>query len=81
VKIHLSIDRLEGPKKEIAVLLTDGGDSINFPKALLPKGSKPGDILAFNIERDLEATKKVAAQTKAVQADLKKRDPGGDLKL
>jgi hypothetical protein len=79
--VSLSIDRFEGDRKQIAVLLTDHGDAINFPRPLLPQGSKPGDILVFNIERDTEATKKVADQTKAVQTELKKRDPGGDLKL
>jgi hypothetical protein len=78
---RLTLDRFEGDRKQIAVLLTDSGDPINFPKALLPKGARPGDILVFSIERDTEATKKVADQTKAIQTDLKKRDPGGDLKL
>jgi hypothetical protein len=81
VKIHLSIDRFEGLKKEIAVLLTDDGTSINFPKKLLPQGSRPGDILVFAIERDTEATKRVAEGTKRVQEELKKRDPGGDIRL
>jgi hypothetical protein len=79
--IRLSIDRFEGDRKQITVLLTDDGASINFPKALLPKGSKPGDILVFNIERDTAATKRVAGDTKRVQEDLKRRDPGGDIKL
>jgi hypothetical protein len=81
VTIRLSIDRFEGDRKRIAVLLTDDGTPINFPKTLLPQGSKPGDILVFNIERDTEATKRVADATKRVQDDLKKRDPGGDLRL
>jgi hypothetical protein len=81
VTIRLTIDRFEGDRKQIAVLLTDDGDPINFPKALLPRRSKPGDILTFNIERDTEATRRVADATKAVQSDLKKRDPGGDLRL
>ena len=38
MKLSLSIDRFEGDKKQIAVLLTDDGTQINFPKALLPKG-------------------------------------------
>ena len=58
--IRLSIDRFEGDKKQIAVLLTDDGTPINFPKALLPKGAKAGDVLTLQIERDAEATKKVA---------------------
>jgi hypothetical protein len=81
VTIRLSIDRFEGNRKQIAVLLTDDGDPINFPKALLPRGSKPGDILVFNIERDTKTTKMVADATKRVQGELKGRDPGGDLRL
>ncbi len=79
--IHLSIDRFEGNRKQIAVLLTDGGDAINFPKALLPKGARAGDVLTFQIERDAATTKQVADATRRVQGDLKKRDPGGDLQL
>jgi hypothetical protein len=79
--IRLSIDRFEGAKKQIAVLLTDDGTQISFPRALLPKGSKSGDILTFSIEKDNEATKKVAQDTRAVQDDLKRTDPGGDINL
>src|SRR5262245_7440653 len=38
--LRLSLDRSEGDRKQIAVLLTDDGTPINFPKALLPKGSR-----------------------------------------
>ncbi len=41
--IRLSIDRFEGDKKQIAVLLAEDGTAINFPKALLPKGARAGD--------------------------------------
>jgi hypothetical protein len=81
LKVHLTIDRFEGRKKEIAVLLTDDGTQINFPKRLLPKGVKAGDILSFEIERDLVATRQVSEQTRQIQEELKHRDPGGDLKL
>ena len=81
LNLRLSIDRFEGRKKEIAVLLTDDGTQINFPKRLLPKGVKAGDILSFEIERDLEATRQVSDQTRAVQDQLKKTDPGGDIRL
>jgi hypothetical protein len=52
VTTRLSIDRFEGDRKQIAVLLADDGTPINFPKAVLPRGSKPADILTFNLERD-----------------------------
>jgi hypothetical protein len=81
VTIRLSIDRFERDRKQIAVLLTDDGTPINFPKALLPKGARPGDVLTLQIERDTETTKRVANATKRVQDELKKRDPGGNIKL
>jgi hypothetical protein len=81
LKLHLTIDRFEGRNKSIAVLLSDDGDQINFPKKLLPKGVKAGDILCFSIDMDAEATRQVAKQTLAVQEELKQIDPGGDIKL
>ena len=79
--IRLSIDRFEGDRKQTAVLLTDDGTPINVPKALLPRGARPGDVLTLQIERDTDATKRVADETKRVQDDLRMRDPGGDLRL
>jgi hypothetical protein len=79
--LHLSVDRFEGKNKSIAVLLTDEGDSISFPKALLPAGVMAGDVLTLTLERDAEATRKLAEETRAVQRDLKQTDPGGDIKL
>jgi hypothetical protein len=81
VPTHLSLDRFEGKNKSIAVLLTDDGESINLPRALLPPGAKAGDVLILTLERDLEATRKLAAETRKVQNELKATDPGGDIKL
>lgn len=78
---QLTIDRFEGDGKQIAVLLTDDGDTINMPRALLPKGAHAGDVLTLTIERDAEATRRVADETRKVQDELKSRDTGGDLKL
>jgi hypothetical protein len=38
LNVHVSIDRFEADRKEIAVVLTDDGTQINLPKTLLPKG-------------------------------------------
>ena len=81
MNLRFSIDRFEGEKKQIAVLLTNDGDQINFPKKLLPNGVKAGDILSLRIERDHEATRQVSEQTRAVQDQLKSTDPGGDITL
>ncbi len=78
---RLSLDRFEGKGKQIAVLVTDDGETINFPKALLPAGCKPGDVLSLSLERDQAATRAVAEETRKVQDDLADRDPGGDIKL
>jgi Protein of unknown function (DUF3006) len=81
LEIHLSIDRFEGDMKQIAVLLTDDGTAINFPKALLPKGARAGDLLTLQIERDATGTRRLAEDTRKVQDQLKKTDPGGDIRL
>jgi Protein of unknown function (DUF3006) len=81
LNVRLTIDRFEGTKKQIAVLLTDDGTQINFPRNLLPKGVRAGDILSFTIEEDAEATRQVARETRAVQDNLKNTDPGGDINL
>ncbi len=59
LKVQLTIERFEGDRKQIAVLLTDDGVQINFPKNLLAR-----DILSFEIECDLEATGQVCAVMK-----------------
>jgi hypothetical protein len=48
---------------------------------LLPAGAKAGDVLSLTLERDDEATRALAEQTRAVQKDLRKTDPGGDIRL
>ena len=78
---QVSLDRFEGKNQSIAVLLTDDGVAINIPRSLLPKGARPGDVLNLTLERDDEATRKLAEQTRQVQKDLKATDPGGDIKL
>lgn len=79
--IRLSIDRFEGPRKSLAVLVTDDGRSIVFPRDLLPKGSKAGERLTIDLERDPEGTAEVARQAQAIRDDLGPTDPGGDIKL
>jgi hypothetical protein len=81
VSTRLSLDRFEGKGKQIAVLLTDDGESLNFPKSLLPSGTKPGDVLTLTLERDDLASKQLAEETREVQDKLAQRDPGGDIKL
>ena len=49
---RLSLDRFEGKGKQIAVLLTDDGETLNLPKSILPPGVKPGDVLTLTLEHD-----------------------------
>jgi hypothetical protein len=81
VATRLTLDRFEGTGKDIAVLLTDGGRTINVPRALLPKTVRPGDVLKLTIEPDAAATERLARETAEVQNELESRDPGGDVKL
>ena len=81
MSIRLSIDRFEGKKKETAVLVTDDGRSILFPRDLLPRGAKAGELLTMTLERDVEGTAELARKAKAVRDDLARTDPGGDIQL
>jgi hypothetical protein len=81
MKIRLSIDRFEGDRKAIAVLLTEDGRSILFPRDLLPKGARAGELLSISLDRDLEATAEVARKAKSIREELDKTDPGGDIRL
>jgi Protein of unknown function (DUF3006) len=80
-RLCVSLDRFEGKGKELAVLLTDGGETLNIPRSLLPSGSKPGDVFTLSLQRDAEATRDLADETLRVQDKLTERDPGGDIKL
>lgn len=79
--VQLSVDRFEGRDKSIAVLVSEDGASCDAPRAWLPEGVAPGDVLTVTFERDDEATGKLAAETKKVQKELEATDPGGDLSL
>lgn len=81
VRHSLSLDRFEGRSNQIAVMLTDDGESFNLPRSILPPTAKPGDILTLSLELDPEQTKAVADETRRVQGKLTERDPGGDIKL
>jgi hypothetical protein len=53
---------LRGGQEADRILLAEDGTAINFPKALLPKGAKAGDLLTLQIERDAAATKNWVAR-------------------
>lgn len=78
---RLSLDRFEGKGKSIAVLLTDDDETINLPRSLLPADARPGDVLTLSLQRDDEATRALAEETRRIQQELRQSDPGGDIKL
>jgi len=80
-RLSLSLDRFEGKGKGIAVLLTDDGETLNFPRSMLPPGAKPGDVFTLSLEHDALATRELADETRRAQDKLNERDPGGDIKL
>lgn len=77
--VQLSVDRFEGDA--LAVLATKGGTSVDVPRSWLPAGARPGDVLTLSLELDEASTARLAAETKAIQRELKATEPGGDLKL
>jgi len=81
VSVSLSLDRFEGKAKQIAVLVSEDGETVNIPRSLLPPAAKPGDVLTLALELDAAATRKLADETRRVQDKLSERDPGGDIQL
>jgi hypothetical protein len=69
---RMSIDRFEGDKKQIAVLVTEDGEhQVNVPRKLLPKGSKAGDVLTMEFGGDAASTPRdVAAKGGAAAGDV-----------
>jgi len=79
--IRLSIDRFEGPRRSIAVLLLEDGRTILIPRDLLPRGARAGEVLAMDLARDQKASAEVARQARQIREELDKTDPGGDIRL
>jgi hypothetical protein len=72
------IDRFEA---QWAVLETPDGKTINYPRNLLPKDAKEGDVFDLNIDMNREATEERKTNIKGIVDDLKKKDKGGDIQL
>ena len=71
MNIKLTIDRLEGEK---AVLLTEDGQSIIWPKNKLSAGSKEGMIFNFNILNDTETKKNKEELAKEILNEILNTD-------
>ena len=72
------IDRFEA---QWAVLETPEGKTINYPRNLLPKDAKEGDVFDLKIDMNQEATEERRQNIKGIVDDLKKKDIGGDIQL
>lgn len=75
---HLAMDRREG---RTAVLFTDDGEQVDLPASVLPDGAREGDIFSVTVELDEDATRRTAEESRAIQDELKKHDPGWDIIL
>lgn len=84
-----AVDRLEG---NIAVLVSDAGDTIDMPRVELPSGLREGSVLrvrfgAQNLPDwsraviDKEEENRRLREAQDTLDELKRSDPGGDIKL
>ena len=88
---------IDGIEDEVARLEVEGERTITLPRALLPAAARDGlvltvrrepegrDRVTITIEIDRDATtaarRASKAQVAAIEAESKKRDGGGDVKL
>ncbi len=89
-EIHqLIVDRHEG---DLAVVEVDGKAFLDLPRWLLPRAARGDDVLAVTVEaesdravitvvRDADATARAKAEAAEAVQRLKRKDPGGDLRL
>lgn len=84
-----AVDRLEG---NVAVLAGDSGDSIDMPRAELPKGLREGSVLRVPLGAqnrpdwssaviDRQEEERRLREAKKLLDEMKRSDPGGDIKL
>jgi hypothetical protein len=67
MQMLLTIDRFEGEK---AVLKTNDGQTIIWPKNMLPEDSREGTVLEFLIDTDLAIEDKKRKMAKEVLNEL-----------
>jgi hypothetical protein len=84
-----AVDRIE---RDIAVLVSDSGETVQMPRVELPTGLREGAVLrvrfgAQNLPDwssaviDKEEEQRRLREAKEMLDDLKRSDPGGDIKL
>lgn len=67
MKKQLTIDRFEGEK---AILKTAEGETIIWPKKIIPSEAKEGSVLFFQITNNQEAEKEKKDQGKNILNEL-----------
>src|SRR5437773_11684209 len=83
------IDRHEG---DLAVVEVDGGSLLDVPRWLLPHAARADDVLGVTVDagpegtvvtivRDAEGSARARAEAVVAVARLKRRDPGGVVRL
>ena len=83
-----AIDRLEG---KLVIVVGDDGRSMDVERSKLPKGVREGTVLRVRIgpagpdwssaEIDRAEERRRREETKQLLDEMKKSDPGGDVKL
>jgi hypothetical protein len=84
-----AVDRLEGG---IAVLVSDAGETVEWPRVELPSGLREGSVLRVRLGPqnrpdwssaviDKEEQKRRLKESKRMLDEMKRSDPGGDIRL
>jgi hypothetical protein len=87
--VFFAVDRLE---RNIVVLVSDTGETIDMPRVELPVGVREGAVLRVRFGAQnlpdwssaviaKEEEKRRLREAKEMLDDLKRSDPGGDIKL
>jgi len=64
------IDRFEGDWAVIEY----GRATFNFPRALLPKEAREGDVLRFHVQVDVDTTRRRRQRIRALEDELFRRE-------
>lgn len=83
------VDRHE---ETLTVVEVDGAGFVDLPRWLLPRAARGDDVLAVTVEaeadravitvvRDAPATARAQGEARAALERLKRKDPGGDVRL
>lgn len=72
MRIKAVIDRFEGDKA--VLFLGDGETTAVWPRPFLPGEAREGDIVSFDLQRDVEATEQARDATVELLRQLTKKE-------